>query len=148
LNVLDHSPLIVNFLQGVGLDVTFIVNGIEYVQNYLLIAGIYPHWSILCKPFTKPQGEKISHFVVTHESCRKDANHIFGVMQAHFHIIANPYWLWDQEIISEIFMASMLFHNMILEDEHNEDLKIFEPSKDIQTRCRLSSTNLSKVHNT
>jgi hypothetical protein len=98
----------------------------------------------LCKPFTKPQGEKISHFVGTHESCKKDVKHVFGVMQVHFHVIANPSWLWDQEIISDIFMASMLFHNMILEDEHNEDLKIFEPSKDIQIKCILSFANIKQ----
>jgi hypothetical protein len=41
-------------------------------------------------------------------------------------------------------MASMLFHNMILEDEHNEDLKIFEPSKDIQIKCILSFANIKQ----
>jgi hypothetical protein len=33
---------------------------------------------------------------------------------------------------------------MILEDEHNEDLKIFEPSKDIQIRCKLSFANIKQ----
>jgi hypothetical protein len=72
----------------------------------------------LCKPFTKPQGEKISHFIGTHESCRKDVKRVFGMMQAHFH--------------------------MILEDENNEDFKIFESSKDIQIRCKLYFVNIKQ----
>jgi len=45
-------------------------------------------------------------------------------------------------------MASLLFHNMILEDEHNEDLKMFKLIKDIQIRCKLSFANIKLVHNT
>jgi len=66
LNALDHSLLIVNLLQGVGLDVTFIVNGIEYVQNDLLIDGIYPHWSIFVQTIHQtPRGKKY-HALLLH----------------------------------------------------------------------------------
>jgi hypothetical protein len=33
---------------------------------------------------------------------------------------------------------------MILEDKHNEDFKIFESSKDIKIRCKLSFVNIKQ----
>jgi hypothetical protein len=63
--------------------------------------------------------------------------HAFGVLQVCFHIIVNPFWLWDQKIILDILMANMLIHNMILEDKHNEGLNNFELGRNIQIKCRL-----------
>ncbi len=64
------------------------------------------------------------------------------MLQVHFQIIANPSQLWDQEIISNILMVSMLFHNTILKDECNENLKSFEFGKIIQIKQGLSFVNL------
>lgn len=63
--------------------------------------------------------------------------HAFGVLQVCFHIIVNPFWLWDQKIILDILMANMLIQNMILEDKCNEDLNNFELGRDIQISCKL-----------
>jgi hypothetical protein len=45
INVLDHSPLITNLLQGEGNNMQFEVNGHVYNRYYLLTDGIYPRWS-------------------------------------------------------------------------------------------------------
>jgi hypothetical protein len=42
INLLDCSPLIANFLEGHGQDMSFEVNGHRYPYNYLLAGGIYP----------------------------------------------------------------------------------------------------------
>jgi len=58
LNVLDHSPFVVNFLQGDESNVRFMVNiGNEYVQYYLLVDGIYPYWFIFVQTIHEPQWE-------------------------------------------------------------------------------------------
>jgi len=66
----------------------------------------------------------------------------FVMLQVHFQIIANPSQLWDQEIISNILMVSMLFHNTILKDECNENLKSFKYGRIIQIKQGLSFVNL------
>ncbi len=64
------------------------------------------------------------------------------MLQVHFQIIANPSQLWDQKIISNIFMVSVLFHNTILKDECHENLKSLEFGRNIQIKHRLSFVNL------
>jgi hypothetical protein len=46
INVLDRSPLIANFSEGHGQDMSFEVNGHMYPHYYLLADGIYPKWTI------------------------------------------------------------------------------------------------------
>jgi hypothetical protein len=113
------------------------VNGNEDVQYHSLVDGIHPHSSILCKPFTNPKRKNIYHFVIAQISCKEGMKHAFGVLQVCFHIIVNPFWLWDQKIILDILMANVLIHNMILEDKCNEDLNNFELVRDIQIKCKL-----------
>jgi hypothetical protein len=60
------------------------------------------------------------------------------MLQVHFQITTNPSQLRDQNIISNIFMLSMLFHNTILKDECNENLKSFEFGRIIQIKHGLS----------
>lgn len=63
------------------------------------------------------------------------------MLQVHFQIIANPSQLWDQKIISNILMVSVLFHNTILKDECNENLESFEFGRNIQMKHKLSFVN-------
>jgi hypothetical protein len=88
------------------------------------------------------QKEKIYHFVIAQISCKEGMEHAFGVLQVCFHIIVNPFWLWDQKIILDILMTNVLIHNMILEDKHNEDLNNLELGRDIQIKCKLYFTHI------
>jgi hypothetical protein len=85
----------------------------------------------------KPQKEKIYHFVIAQISFKEGMKLAFGVLQVCFHIIVNPFWLWDRKIILDILVEDMLICNMILEDKHNEDLNNFELGRDIQIKCKL-----------
>jgi hypothetical protein len=56
--MLDRSSLIFDFLQGVGTNLVFEVNGNMYPYYYLLVNGIDPQWFIFVQTVHKPQGEK------------------------------------------------------------------------------------------
>ncbi len=64
------------------------------------------------------------------------------MLQVHYQITTNPFQLWDQEIISNFLMVSVLFHNTILKDECNENLESFEFGRNIQMKHGLSFVNL------
>ncbi|WVZ94730.1 hypothetical protein U9M48_040594, partial [Paspalum notatum var. saurae] len=55
----------------------------------------------------------------TQESCRKDVERAFGVLQSKFKIIHNPCRLWKHRDINAIMRACVILHNMIIEDERN-----------------------------
>ena len=65
---------------------------------------------------------------------RKDVERAFGVLQARWEIVKNPVQQWDLDTISNILMACIIMHNMILEYERGLRL---EPILD----CRFSEGN-------
>jgi hypothetical protein len=123
INVLDRSPLISNFLRGEGSDMQFIVNGNVYNRYYLLADGIYPQWSCFVQPISAPQGEKREHFTKVQSALRKDVERAFGVLQARWEIVRNPVRAWGLETISDIMMACIILHNMVVQDERNGDFE-------------------------
>jgi hypothetical protein len=63
--------------------------------------------------------EKRKHFASRQETCRKDVERCFGVLQARFAIIRNMCRQWKMETIADIMFACCIIHNMILDDEHD-----------------------------
>ncbi|TVU15027.1 hypothetical protein EJB05_38527, partial [Eragrostis curvula] len=69
---------------------------------------------------------------------RKDVERAFGVLQSRFAIVRGPARFWDQKTLWMIMTACVIMHNMILEDEHGEDVdfvyekvgKMVRPRKD------------------
>ena len=49
----------------------------------------------------------------------------FGVLQARWEIVKNPMRQWDLETISNIMMACIIMHNMIIKDERGLRLEAF-----------------------
>jgi hypothetical protein len=43
--------------------------------------------------------------------------HCFKVLQARFQIIANPNHQWNREVIANVLIACVKFHNMIIDNE-------------------------------
>ena len=54
------------------------------------------------------------------ESCRKDVERAFGVLQARFAIIKGPGRFWYREDLTYIMKACIVLHNMIVEDERDD----------------------------
>jgi hypothetical protein len=123
LTVLDRSPLIHDMLRGSSSGMTFVVNGVEYSRYYLLADGIYPSWSCFVQSIHEPADEKRAHYSKVQEACRKDVERCFGVLQSRFAIIQNPSRHWSQDTISDIMIACVVLHNMVIEDEQENNLQ-------------------------
>lgn len=65
-------------------------------------------------------------FFIKQESCRKDVEHAFGILQSRFAIISRPVRLWNKEELYDIMTACIIMYNMIVEDE----LDVNEPITD------------------
>ena len=53
------------------------------------------------------------------ESCRKNVECAFGVLQSRFAIIAGPTSFWRKEVLHDILISCIIMHNMIIEDERD-----------------------------
>jgi hypothetical protein len=67
-------------------------------------------------PISHPQAPAKSNFASRFESCRKDAEQVFGVLQVRFDIIRYHALTWSQEQISEEMHVCVIIHNMIIEN--------------------------------
>jgi len=89
-------------------------------MGYYLADGIYPSWETFVKTIPEPQGTKEKYFAKAQEVCRKDVDRAFGVLQSRFAIVRGPVRLWDEDTLHNIMMACIIMHNMIVEDEREE----------------------------
>ncbi|XP_074313906.1 uncharacterized protein LOC141649103 [Silene latifolia] len=86
-------------------------------MGYYLADGIYPGWATFVKSINAPQIQKHRLFAARQESCRKDVERAFGVLQARFAFIKRPCLLWDPVMMGKVLLACIIMHNMIVEDE-------------------------------
>ena len=147
LNVLDRSPLPVQFWQGPISTVQFECNGNTYEGGYLLCDGIYPNFPIFVKTISKPQTEKLSHFAKCQEAVRKDVERCFGVLRKRFAILTSGARLRDVEMIKIVWRAAIILHNMIIENEKSRtDLEdIFQPSHGPINFCETAISHLTSI---
>ncbi|XP_062164963.1 uncharacterized protein LOC133871550 [Alnus glutinosa] len=89
-------------------------------MGYYLADGIYPQWSTFVKTISAPLGAKKKHFAAAQESARKDVEHAFGVLQARFAIVRQPARCYKIPELKQIMKACIIHHNMIIEDERDE----------------------------
>jgi hypothetical protein len=122
INVLQRSPLFAKLAMGETPPVEFVANGRTYNKGYYLADGIYPKWATFVKPLAKPEGKKELDFHYAQAAARKDVERAFGILQAQFAIVRGPARFWDQEILWYIMMACVIMHNMIIENERDQDL--------------------------
>lgn len=118
---LGQIPLLNEWLANESLNNSFHVNGVEYNQAYLLVDGIYPEWAMFISTVQAPQSDKLTHFVKCQEGARKDVERAFGVLQARFEIVKRPARSWFVNNLTNVLMASVILHNMILKDERHEN---------------------------
>jgi hypothetical protein len=107
-------------------EVKYKINGHDYDMGYYLADGIYPSWSTFVKSKKVPANVKDQNFTKAQESQRKDVERAFGVLQARFAIVRGAARFWDKVTLGEIMTACIIMHNMIIEDER-DDNDIYEP---------------------
>ncbi|XP_010485011.1 PREDICTED: uncharacterized protein LOC104763322 [Camelina sativa] len=108
-----------DIIEGRAPRVDYFVNGRHYNIAYYLTDGIYPRWATFIQSISLPQDPKASLFAQCQESCRKDVERTFGVLQARFAIVKNPALFLDKAKIGKIMRACIILHNMIVEDERD-----------------------------
>jgi hypothetical protein len=121
INVLQRSPIFTRLAEGQGPQVNYNINGNDYSLSYYLADGIYPSWATFVKTIPEPQDNKKKYFAKAQEACRKDVERAFGVLQSCFAIVCGSARLWDEESIENIMMTCITMHNMIVEDEQDEE---------------------------
>ena len=76
--------------EGRAPAVSYNINGNDYNMGYYLVDGIYPEWAGFVKTISSPLGRKRKLFTRAQESCRKDVERAFEVLQARFAIVWGP----------------------------------------------------------
>ncbi|XP_019194852.1 PREDICTED: uncharacterized protein LOC109188679 [Ipomoea nil] len=109
---------------GVAPPCHYVIQGQNYNTGYYLADGIYPKWSTLVQTIHEPRGPKKKLFAMMQESCRKDVERAFGVLQSRFAIVKGPARFWDKCVLHDIMSSCIIMHNMIIEDERDEQADI------------------------
>ncbi|GJR20969.1 ALP1-like protein [Tanacetum coccineum] len=137
INVLDNSPLFDDLLDDLAPVVPYVVNGVEYRNEYYLADGIYPEWASFVKSFTVATDPKHTYFKQRQESARKDVERAFGVLQGRWGLIQQPARAYEVNTLRRIMYAGIIMHNMILEDQNMSvvDMKhvYSNPARSMQT---------------
>ena len=114
-------------------QVSYEVQNRHYGQCYYLVDGIYPKWASFVQAIKNPRTSQTKHFTRMQEAYRKDVERAFGILQVRWAIIRGPARGWSKENLQFIMMTCIILHNMIVEDEHDEDAaERFDPN-DIPT---------------
>jgi hypothetical protein len=121
INVLQRSPIVARLAEGQGPQVSYKINGNDYSMGYYLADGIYLSWVTFVKTIPESRGNKKKYFAKAQETCRKDVEHAFGVLQSRFAIVRGSARLWDENSLGNIMMACIIMYNMIVEDESEEN---------------------------
>ena len=121
INILQRSTLFARLAEGQAPEVNYTINGHDYTMGYYLADGVYPSWATFVKTIPEPQGNKKKYFALAQKACRKDVERAFGVLQARFAIVRGPTHFWDDDTLSLITRACVIMHNMIIEDERDEE---------------------------
>ena len=119
--MLKRSRVFNELVEGRTPVVHYSINGHDYTMRYYLADDIYPKWATFVKTIPSPQGHKQKLFAIAQEVCRKDVERAFGVLQAHFAIVRRPARFFHLETLQKIMKACIILHNMIVEDEWDDN---------------------------
>ena len=102
-----------NLANGVVPPANYTILGKNYNIGYYLVDSINLKWSTLVQTIHEPRGLKKKLFALRQESCRKDVEHAFGVLQSRYAIVAGLARFWDKNELRDIMTTCIIMHNMI-----------------------------------
>lgn len=117
INVLHLSPLYHNLCNGI-IQNQHIVCGHTFQQPYFLVDGIYPQLPIFSKPISSATSNIQRAFNQRHESCRKDVERLFGVVQSRWKILrsgGNRIDYYNMDFVKDIIKCCFILHNIIID---------------------------------
>ncbi|XP_059623192.1 uncharacterized protein LOC132266354 [Cornus florida] len=126
INVLDHSSVFNDIVNGQLPPVNYVVNGHHYRMGYYLSDGIYPKWATLMHTIPHPTTTKEKLFAQRQEAARKDVERAFGVLQIKWVITQEPVRYWEKDEL-RLIMKTCILHNMIIEDARHVNVGKWTP---------------------
>jgi hypothetical protein len=118
INVLQRSPLFKSNLDGTSWGVNFDLNRTSYPNGYYLVDGIYPDWGTVYKSKGLASSDPATKFFTKQqELVRKDIERMFGILKAHFQILAKPALQWHPGDLTSIMNTCIILHNMLVEHQ-------------------------------
>ena len=121
INVLESSTLNNKLSSGeFPYPTEYKISGVTRTIPYFLSDGIYPRWPIFARPIHQPMNEKEKNYSKVQEEIRKDVERAFGVLQCKWQIIERPSRLWSSHMMHKVMAATIILHNMAVEDRVSE----------------------------
>lgn len=94
----------------------------EATGLFYICDGGYNSWIQLVAPFKhEPEGKPPALWSNHIESVRKDIECVFGILKRRFLILKHPVRLQGMDIISDLFVACGVLHNMLIDWDGNDD---------------------------
>uniref|UniRef100_K4CSM7 DDE Tnp4 domain-containing protein n=1 Tax=Solanum lycopersicum TaxID=4081 RepID=K4CSM7_SOLLC len=91
----------------------------EYSMSYYLADGIYHKWSTIVQTICDPHSQKKKYLAMKQESCLKNVERAFRVLQSYFAIIAGPSHFLRKNLLHDIMTTCIILLNIIIEDERD-----------------------------
>ena len=115
-----------NLLKDVLLQtaVHYSINGHDYTMRYYLVDGIYTKWTTFVKTIPSPQGQKQKLFAAAQEAIgRMLSMHLECFKHvSQFAIARGLARFFHLETLQKIMKACIILHNMIVEDEREDEI--------------------------
>lgn len=106
--------------------INYEINENHYTMGYYLAYGIYSQYATLVKSFQNRITKEQKVFSKAQESCRKDVERAFRILQSRFAFNQERAKLWNQLALSIVIQCCIILHNTIVEDERHATYWDFE----------------------
>ncbi|MBW0491013.1 hypothetical protein O181_030728 [Austropuccinia psidii MF-1] len=122
------------------------------VTGYYLCNPFYPPIPPLIPLLTNPKSEKEKLFAKRQRAVLRDAQKAIEQLTSRFEIVKRPCRMWSSNAMGEVIKAVVIIHNMIVEDEREDEGNLTETNEYADFDIQVESTNLppqvaSKIHN-
>eukprot|EP00804_Cyclotella_cryptica_P015099 CCRYP_000680-RA/>CCRYP_000680-RA protein AED:0.00 eAED:0.00 QI:23/-1/1/1/-1/1/1/26/445 len=123
INMWERSSLLESMLNGRHdqIDHQYTLDNKPFKKLYYLVDGIYPSLSRFLGTETDPSTRLDGSFKVDQEAARKDVERGFGVLKLKFLSLTHPINLHHRDDIYCLVMATILLHNMMVEERVADD---------------------------